>query len=297
MNSDKRLRIAIQKTGNLAEGSLELLSRAGLNLFSRRSRKLLFSVKEIPIDIMSVRDDDIPTFVSKGVCDLGIIGENLFRETTLAPDFGDNVEIKTRLGFSKCRLSIAIPNSVEYKSPKCLHDLKIATSYPLTLKKFLRDNSVQAEIVKMEGSVEVAPELKIADAICDLVSTGSMLEANNLKETEVILESEAVLIQRKDLAGDADRMKVLEKLMKRIGGVLSARDSKYVMLNAPKDKLEEIIRLLPGTDSPTIVPLADSHKVAVHAVCSEPVFWNTMESLKAAGATSILVMSIDKMLG
>ena len=292
--AQERLRIAIQKSGRLHDQSAEVLRNCGIK-FTVNKRSLISRSRNMPIDILLVRDDDIPTFVSEGVCDLGIVGENEYKETTLGnPDLG--LSVKTYLGFSRCDLSIAVPRKMKYEQISDIKSLKIATSYPNILSDYLKENNVEAEIVKMEGSVEVAPHLEIADLICDLVSTGSTLEANGLKEVETILKSQALLIERSSDDQNSDKQKIINKLMKRINGVIMARDSKYVMLNAPKDKIDEITKILPGADSPTIIPLGDGDKVAIHTVCSEPVFWETMESLKKQGATAILVVPIEKML-
>ena len=288
-----RLRIAVQKSGRLSDDSFELLKKCGLKIIESK-RQLLFRVRELPIDILTVRDDDIPGFVDEGVCDLGIIGKNTFQEVSLASKRDLNANTILSLGFSKCRLSIAIPDTMTFNSSKDLQGLSIATSYPALLQKYLTEQNVEAEIVKMEGSVEVAPHLEIADAICDIVSTGVTLQANGLVEAKVILQSEAILIGDKELGKEKEA--IVSQLIKRITGVLSARESKYVMLNAPTDNLQKIIDLLPGADSPTIIALGNSGKSAVQAVCLEPVFWETMEKLKEAGATSILVVPIEKML-
>ncbi len=289
-----RLRIALQKSGKLSKDSFDLLRKCGLSIFESK-RQLFCRIQELPIDLLLVRDDDIPAFVSENICDLGIVGENVFKETTFSEE--KNIDLKTilPLGFSKCRLSLAIPDTMTFNSVKDLANMKIATSYPGILEQYLKSKNVEAEIVKMEGSVEVAPHLQISDVICDIVSTGSTLEANGLIETETILKSQALLIGRENNMS-TEKKDIANKLIKRMKGVISARESKYVMLNAPKAKLEEITALLPGADSPTIMQLENPDKVAVHAVCSEPVFWETMEELKQAGATAILVMPIEKIL-
>ena len=288
-----RLRIAVQKSGRLSEDGFELLKKCGLNI-TESERRLLYRVSELPMDILTVRSNDIPGFVDEGVCDLGIIGKNTFQEVSLASGRKLNADVILPLGFSKCRLSIAIPDYMSFSSFKDLQGLSIATSYPALLRKYLVEQNVEAEIVKMEGSVEVAPHLEIADAICDIVSTGVTLQANGLIEAEVILKSEAILIGGESLGEEKER--IVEQLVKRIIGVLSAKESKYVMLNAPTDNLQSIIDLLPGADLPTIIPLGSSDKSAVHVVCLEPVFWETMEKLKKVGATNILVVPIEKML-
>ena len=289
-----RLRIAIQQKGRLYEKCFDLLQKCGLTIDNSR-RKLFSRIKELPIDILYVRDDDIPNFVANGVCDLGIVGENVFKEIHLEAKQELDLEIKFNLGFSKCRLSIAIPEAMEFTSPQNLSGLRIATTYSEILKQYLLQNNVSAEIIKMQGSVEVAPHLKIADLICDIVSSGATLEANGLKEVQTILESQAVLIGNANFSSP-EKAEIADKLIKRIRGVLSAKTSKYVMLNAPVEQVEAVAKLLPGVDSPTIVPLENSSKVAIHAVCLEPIFWETMENLKALGCSSILVVPIEKML-
>jgi ATP phosphoribosyltransferase len=291
----ERLRIAVQKSGKLSEGSLDLFRKCGLSI-SESNRQLLSRIQELPIDILFIRDDDIPYFVSEGVCDLGIVGENVYSESILTSAQSLDLKEVLKLGFSKCRLSIAFPKSVEYNNAKDLNGKKIATSYPKLINTFLQKEKINAEIIKMEGSVEVAPHLKIADCICDIVSTGATLEANGLIERIIVKNSQAILIGRKNHLSEM-KIEIIDRLCKRINGVLAAKESKYVMLNAPKSNLTEITNLLPGADSPTVTPLDRDDKVAVHAVCSEPVFWETMEKLKTAGATAILVMPIEKMLG
>ncbi|MFC1659381.1 ATP phosphoribosyltransferase [Pseudomonadota bacterium] len=294
MTEKNRLKIALQKSGKLHEGSVDMLKKCGLRIFDSK-KSLFFKIQELPIDILLVRDDDIPGFVSEGICDLGIIGENLFKETILSSKNKLNVTTLSRLGFSRCNLSIAVPQDTKFNNIKDLKGKTFATSYPFILEKYLKKENVKGEVVKMEGSVEVAPRLKISDVICDIVSTGSTLEANGLKEVATILKSEALLIGQKDKMSEEKR-NVTDKLIKRIQGVIKAKESKYVMLNAPKSKLKEITKLLPGSDSPTIMELEDKNYIAVHAVCSEPLFWSTMEELKKAGGTAILVVPIEKML-
>jgi len=288
-----RLVIALQKSGRLSEKSFELLRKCGLDIIEG-ARCLICRAEEFPADILLLRDDDVPTFVSGGVCDIGILGENVLIEQTHNTKEGENIETVMKLGFSSCRLSVALPKGKKYGGPKTLEGFKIATSYPNLLQRFLDENKVSAAPVKMSSSVEVAPSLGLVDAICDIVSTGATLEAHGLEEVEEIFSSQAVLISRRDMP--ENKKIILNRLLERIKGVKAAATSKYVMLNAPKDKVKEIAALLPGSDSPTVIPLADPRKVAVHAVCSEPVFWDTMERLKAAEATNILIISIEKML-
>ncbi|MDD3289175.1 MAG: ATP phosphoribosyltransferase [Alphaproteobacteria bacterium] len=290
-----RIQIALQKNGRLAEDSLELLKNCGLRVV--RSRDDLFCrVKELPIDLLLVRDDDIPNFVSSGICDLGIVGENVFSEVGQTVE-GFSAKIVERLGFSACRLVLAVPENGAIKSVSDLEGATIATSYPQLLHEFLKKNSVSARTLNMTGSVEVAPRLKIADAICDIVASGATLAANGLCELTTILKSEALLI-RSGQALSVEKEAIIHRLLARIRGALGAEDSKYVMLHADKARLPDIIKLLPGAESPTILPLQGvADKVAVHAVCREAVFWETMEQLQAIGASSILVLPIEKMMG
>ena len=295
MELNNRLRIALQKSGRLSKKCIELFKKCGLTIESGK-RELLSRVTELPIDILYVRDDDITNFVADGICDFGIVGENVFEETSLCLENVRDIEKVIKLGFSKCRLSIAVPGNMKYNTLSDLVDLRIATTYPAILKQYLGQNKISAEVVKMEGSVEVAPHLKIADLICDIVSSGATLDANGLVEKDIILKSQAVLIGKTDIKNKIKR-EVATKLFARISAVQEAEKSKYVMLNVAKVNLEKVTKLLPGAESPTIVPLANSEKLAVHAVCSEPIFWDTMEALKQAGAQSILVVPIEKMLG
>lgn len=290
----KRLRIAIQKSGRLSDDSLALLKRAGCEIHENRSN-LFFPVENLPIDLLLVRDDDISGFVSQGVADLGIVGLNEFNESKLSHD---NVaaQILMELGFSKCRLDIAVPDTMSINALSDIEGLTIATSYPATLRQFLDTNKISAEIVEMRGAIEVAPKLDVADIICDLVSTGTTLKANGLRSFKTVMTSQAVLLQTSgQICGE--KQDIIDTLIRRFKGIKASRETKYVMLNAPRHALEEITKLLPGADSPTIIPLSDnSDMVAVHAVCRESVFWETLERLKAAGASSILIMPIEKMM-
>jgi len=298
MQSSNRLRIAIQKKGRLSDEAKKLLKGSGIK-FNTNSQRLIAHCTNEPIDLLLVRDDDIPTLIMDGVCDLGIIGENELEETELeriAADAPSGYDVLKRLDFGGCRLSLAIPTEVEYTGVQQFEGQRIATSYPHLLKRYLDSNNVNFTNVTLKGSVEVAPRAGIADAICDLVSTGATLEANGLKESQVFFESQAVLIKTQSELS-TEKQALLDKLMTRFNGVIQARESKYIMLHAPKDSVEKIVSLLPGAENPTILPLGDSDKVAVHAVSSETLFWETMEELKALGASSILVMPIEKMLG
>lgn len=286
---NNRLTIAMQKNGRLSDESQKILKKSGVK-FRSRDGKLLIRSNSFPIDILFVRDDDIPSLVNNGDADLAIIGENELLEKTISKNLL-NIKKILKLGFSKCRLSFAIPENEDYID---LNNKKVATSYPNIVNNYFKENSINASVVDIHGSVELTPHIGISDCICDLVSSGATLEANNLKEVVTILESEAVLIQNNDL--DSKKSDLANKLINRIKGVINARESKYVMLNADVDNVKNICSLLPGSESPTIIPLEDENKVAIHALCQEPVFWETMEELKINGASSILVMPIEKVL-
>ena len=284
-----KITIAIQRKGRLFDSSKDLLIKSGIN-FSTSGDKLLARSSNMNIDILLVRDDDIPSLVSKGVADLGIVGQNV-----LAEQVASNKKITAKsvlnLGFSKCRLAFAKPVNSKLRS---LKNKIIATSYPGLVKKFLKAKNISAEVIKINGSVELTPYIGIADCICDLVSSGATLEANNLTEFKTLLNSEAVLIASSSYVKIKD--KSILDLIKRFEGVINAAVSKYVMLNAETKSIDKICKLLPGADSPTIIPLQQENKVAIHALCSEPVFWETMEKLKSNGASSILVMPVEKIL-
>ena len=297
-SSEQRIRIAVQKSGRLTDHSRDLLERCGLKL--TQSKNQLFCYGEnMPIDLLLVRDDDIPGLVSDDVCDLGIVGLNVVEEKRLAfENDGRKALFKQvcELDFGHCRLSLAAPEGKEYHGPESLVNKRIATSYVELLKKYLKKKNVSAEIVYFSGAVEIAPQLGIADYICDLVSTGSTLTANGLAEVDVLLESEAVIIQTKAPLNVA-KQALIDKLLQRLDGVLQVRESKYIMLHAPRAALAEIRALLPGSEAPTVIPLEGvPDKVAIHAVCTETVFWETLENLKAAGASSLLVLPVEKML-
>ena len=267
-----RLTIAIQKSGRLSDQSKDLIRKSGIN-FSTKGDKLLAKSNNLPIDILFVRDDDIPSLVSNGDADLAIVGENVLVEKTL---YKKNNTFKVLdLGFSKCRLSIAAPNN---KKNMRLANKKIATSYPNILKKYLDDNNIKASVTNIHGSVELTPYIGMSDCICDLVSSGATLEANNLNEIKVIMESQAVLIKSKKLS--KNKVLIADKVINRMQGVINAIESKYVMLNSETKNVKDICKLLPGSESPTIIPLEDNNKVAIHALCQEPIFWETMEKLK-----------------
>lgn len=281
------LKIAVQKSGRLYEHSLQLLKECGIEL-NNGNRQLKATSMDFPVEVYFLRDDDIPQYVFDGVADIGIAGENVVLEKN------KQVEIMNRLGFGKCRLSIAVPKSMDYKSAADLKGLKIATSYTVLLQKFLDERNVGAEIHEISGSVEIAPGIGLAEAICDLVSSGSTLFTNGLKEVEVVLKSEAVLIARNDLA--PEKKEILENLLLRINAVKTAKHNKYIMLNAPNAQLKNIAAILPGMKSPTIVPLAESGWSSVQSVVNENDFWSIIEKLKSFQAEGIIVVPIEKMI-
>ena len=296
MSPDRnRLHIAIQKSGRLSDQSRQLLRDAGLRISEAGRNHLTARADNFPLDLMFVRDDDIPTFVGDGVCELGIAGQNVLEEYALGQD-GVRFEEVARLGFGRCSLKIAAPESLNFFTTRMLEGQRIATSYPRLLGRFLASRGIKAEIVTMRGAVELAPRLGIARFICDLVSTGATLEANGLAAVEDVFESEAVLVRTlKPL--DAAHAEKARALLTRIDGVIATEGSKYIVLNAPEGALAAITEILPGAEAPTVVPLVvrPGH-VAVQAVCQESVFWETLERLKAAGASAILVMPIEKMM-
>jgi ATP phosphoribosyltransferase len=284
-----KLKIAIQKSGRLFEDSVKLLKECGIDLNNgSKSGVLRTEASNFPLEVLFLRDDDIPQYVEDAVADVGIVGENVLLEK------GKEVNKIEKLGFGKCRLAIAIPKSEEYAGAKWLHKKKIATSYPRILSEFLKANKVDAEIHEISGSVEIAPGIGLAEAICDLVSSGSTLFMNGLKESEVILKSEAILISNKKLSDE--KTALLDKLLFRVQSVKKAKHNKYILLNAPNEKLDAIINLLPGMKSPTVLPLAQSGWSSVHSVVQEDDFWNIIEGLKAQGAQAILVVPIEKMI-
>lgn len=294
-----RLRIAVQKKGRLSDESLKLLKAIGVKL-SIRDRLLIAHSTNLPIDLLLVRDDDIPGLVMDGIADLGFIGENELEEKMLERQAaGEPAEYKQlkRLEYGGCRLSIAVPNEFKYQSVQSFEGKSIATTYPQLLKRYLSEKGVNAQTVMLTGSVEVAPRAGIADAICDLVSTGATLDANGLYEAEEIFRSKAVLIQKSQEL-EPNKQGLVDTLIPRINGVMQAKESKYIMLHAPKDVLEDVKKLMPGVENPTVLPLSgDDSQVAVHVVSKENLFWETMEELKALGCSSILVMPIEKMMG
>ena len=281
------LRIAVQSKGRLFEDTMDLLKETGIKVSSSK-RTLLVQASNFPLEVLFLRDDDIPQTVADGVAGVGIVGENEFVERN------ENADIVKRLGFSKCRISLAIPKAVDYPGVEWFNGKKIATSYPVILRKFMEEKGVKTDIHVIQGSVEIAPGIGLADGIFDIVSSGSTLVSNNLKEVEVVMQSEALLIGNKNL--DDEKKAILEDLLFRINSVLIAEDKKYVRMNAPKARLAEIVKVLPGLKSPTIIPLADEEWCSVHAVLDEKHFWEIVGQLKALGAEGILVTPIEKMI-
>lgn len=300
MSDNSRLRIAIQKSGRLSDDSIALLKAIGIKL-NIRDRLLIAHSTNENIDLLRVRDDDIPGLVMDGVVDMGFIGENELEEKMLerqAAGKPADFEVLRRLDYGGCRLSLAVPTEMDYSGAASLAGKKVATTYPYLLERYFKEQGINAKAVMLTGSVEVAPRAGVADAICDLVSTGATLEANGLQEEEVIFRSKAVLIQRADGELSEDKQALINRLVPRIDGVIQAKESKYIMLHAPKAYLEQVKSLLPGAENPTVLPLAGSdNTVAIHVVSPENLFWETMEKLKALGCSSILVMPIEKMMG
>jgi len=282
-----KLKIAIQKSGRLYEDSISLLKECGIDI-KNGMNKLKAEAENFPLEVFFLRDDDIPQYVEDRVADVGIVGENVLYEKQ------KEVVIVEKLGFGKCRLSVAIKKGEEYTGPQFLQGKSIATSYPILVQQFLDKNKLQAEIHEISGSVEIAPGIGLAEAIVDLVSSGSTLFMNGLKEAEVILKSEAVLVRNSSL--EQEKLDILEKLLFRIRSVKKARNNKYILLNAPNEKLQNIIAVLPGMRSPTVLPLAQEGWSSVHSVLNENDFWEIIEQLKAAGAEGILVIPIEKMI-
>lgn len=281
------LRIAVQAKGRLFEETMALLEESDIKL-STTKRTLLVQSSNFPVEVLFLRDDDIPQSVATGVADLGIVGENEFVERQ------EDAEIIKRLGFSKCRLSLAMPKDIEYPGLSWFNGKKIATSYPGILDAFMKSNGVKAEVHVITGSVEVAPGIGLADAIFDIVSSGSTLVSNRLKEVEVVMRSEALLIGNKNMS--KEKKEILDELLFRMDAVKTAEDKKYVLMNAPKDKLEDIIAVLPGMKSPTVMPLAQDGWCSVHTVLDEKRFWEIIGKLKALGAEGILVLPVEKMI-
>ncbi|MDD4609917.1 MAG: ATP phosphoribosyltransferase [Bacteroidaceae bacterium] len=281
------LRIAVQSKGRLNEDTMSLLKESDIKLKSSK-RTLLVQSTNFPLEILFLRDDDIPESVASGVADIGIVGENEYAEK------GETVTVFKKLGFSKCRLSLAIPKDVDYPGLQWFEGKKIATSYPGILRKYMKSHGVNTEVHVITGSVEVAPGIGLADAIFDIVSSGSTLVSNHLKEVEVLMNSEAVLIGNTNM--DEDKRAILDELLFRLDAVKTAVDKKYILLNAPKDKIDEIVAMLPGMRSPTVIPLAQEGWCSIHTVLSEEFFWENINRLKQLGAEGILVLPIEKMI-
>ena len=281
------LRIAVQSKGRLYEDTMALLAEADIRINSTK-RTLLVTSPDFPLEVLYLRDDDIPQSVATGVADIGVVGENEFVER------GEDAEIIQRLGFSKCRLSLAVPKQDDYKGKEWFNGKKIATSYPNILRKYLKENNLDADIHVITGSVEISPGIGLADAIFDIVSSGSTLVSNNLREVEVVMKSEALLIGNKNLS--EEKKQILEQMLFRFEAVRQAEGKKYVRMNAPKAHLQEIINVLPGLKSPTIIPLADDEWCSVHTVLDQKRFWEIIGKLKEMGAQGILVTPIEKMI-
>ncbi len=281
------LRIAVQSKGRLFDDTMNLLAEADIKV-SASKRTLLVQSSNFPLEVLYLRDDDIPQSVASGVADIGVVGENEFVER------GEEADIISRLGFSQCRLSLAIPKEIEYRGVNWFNGKKIATSYPNILRAYMDKNGVDCEIHVITGSVEISPGIGLADGIFDIVSSGSTLVSNNLHEVEVVMQSEALLIGNKNLSGD--KRDILEQMLFRFKAVKDAEDKKYVRMNAPKARLQEIINVLPGLKSPTIIPLADKEWCSVHTVLDQKRFWEIIGKLKEMGAQGILVTPIEKMI-
>jgi ATP phosphoribosyltransferase len=284
---NKTLRLAIQKSGRLSEDSLKLIKECGIS-FSNGAGKLKTQASDFPIEILFLRDDDIPGYVADGVADIGIVGENV------AVEKRKNVRLVEKLGFSKCRLSIGVDKSFDYKGVESLQGLEIATSYPNILSDYLNEHKIKSGIHEISGSVEIAPSIGLADAVCDIVSSGSTLISNGLKEAEVIFRSEAILVAYPEL--EKEKLSILDDLLFRIKAVRTAQNTKYILLNAPDQSIETITKLLPGVKSPTIMPLAEKGWSSIHSVVKESEFWDVIGKLKDAGAEGILVLPIEKII-
>ncbi len=281
------LRIAVQTKGRLHEDTMSLLKEAGIKLVYGK-RQLLQPAKNFPVEVLFLRDDDIPQSVADGVADIGIVGENEYAEK------GKQVNVVRQLGFSKCRLSLAIPKNHDYQGPDWFNNKVIATSYPVILGKYLKENNINSEIHLINGSVEIAPGIGLADAVFDIVSSGSTLKTNHLKEVEVVMQSEAILIAHEKL--NPEKSAILDELLFRIEAVQQAYDKKYVLMNVPSAKIDKLVALIPGLNSPTVMPLTKPGWSSLHAVIREKDFWEIFGSLKEAGAEGILVLPIEKMI-
>ncbi len=286
---ERKLKLAIQKKGRLADKSMQLLRNCGLEIENYKER-LITSARNFPIEILFLRDDDIPEYVQDGVADLGIVGENVLLEKEA------EVKLIKKLGFGKCTLRIALRENEELNSPSELKGKTIATSYPNILGNYLKENEIEAKVIEISGSVEIAPSLGIADYICDLVSTGNTLKLNKLKKSFSVLESEAILVKNKDLKLDKELYPKFKSLLERIESALNAKKSKYIMMNVPKEKLESVITIIPSLSSPTVLSLAEADSVAVHAVIPSDTFWDITDDLKNAGASGILVLPIENII-
>lgn len=282
-----KLKIAVQKSGRLNDKSLQLLEECGIK-FPNGGGKLMTEATNFPVQILFLRDDDIPQYVEQKVADIGIVGENVLIEST------KKINIVEKLGFSSCRLSLAVPKEIEYKGLEFFKDKRIATSYPNILSEYFQDQKIDVSIEVISGSVEIAPGIGLSDGICDIVSSGSTLLSNGLKEVEKVLDSQAVLVASEDL--DIEKQKILQKLLFRIQSVRKAKENKYILLNVPNPKLDKIKAILPGMNSPTILPLAKEGWSSLHSVISEDKFWDVINELKEAGAEGILVVPIEKMI-
>jgi len=281
------IKIAIQKSGRLNDESLGIFKKCGISIDNGKDQ-LKASARNFPMEVLYLRNGDIPQYLRDGVVDLAIIGENLIHEK------GKDLSIIENLGFSKCRVSIAVPKEIDFNNVKQLNGKRIATSYPNTVQQFLDENGISADLHIINGSVEIAPNIGLADAICDIVSSGSTLFKNNLKEVAKIMESQAVLVQSPNLS--SEKSEIIDKLRFRLGTVLRAKKSKYILLNAPNDKIETISKILPVLKSPTVLPLAQKGWSSLHSVIDESSFWEVIDELKASGAEDILVCPIEKMV-
>lgn len=284
---NRKLRIAVQKQGKLSDVSVLLLKKCGIR-FSNGFGKLKSEAEDFPLEIYFLRDDDIPDYVADGVADVGIVGENILAESPR------DVSVIEKLGFGKCRLAVAMPKAATYASLADLEGKRIATSYPRILASFFESRGIAVDIHEISGSVEIAPSIGLADAVCDLVSSGNTLFSNGLREVETVMQSEAVLIARRDM--EPQLADISDRLLFRVRSVKEASQSKYILLNAPSEKADEIARLLPGIKSPTMMPLGEPGWVSIHSVISETDFWEVVDSLKRTGAEGILVLSIDQMI-
>lgn len=282
-----KLKIAIQKSGRLSEKSIKLLEECGIK-FPNGGGKLITESTNFPLEILFLRDDDIPQYVEQNVADVGIMGENVLHESQ------KNIDLVEKLGFSSCRLSLAIPKDIDYGNLDFFNNKRVATSYPNILSDYFKEKNINATIEIISGSVEIAPGIGLSEGICDIVSSGSTLLSNGLKEVEKVMDSQAVLVSNPEL--DINKKQILEKLLFRIRSVRSAKENKYILLNAPNNRLEKIIKILPGMNSPTIIPLAQKGWSSLHSVISEDKFWDVIDELKQAGAEGILVIPIEKMI-